>query len=274
MKKSAGALFVALILLITSGQAAFGVESLTICGTGDSQALLRAVARQFEASHGHGQISVLVPDSIGSGGGIRAAAAGKCELGRVARPLKKKEHAFNLNYRLFARAPVVFVVHPSVTWIDSLTDEQIVAIYSGTLSNWQQLGGPDAKIYVANREAGDSSRTVIEKMVSGFGDIDHFAGQELFNTPKTVAIITTTRNTIGYLPLSAAQHSNLRILRLNNVVPSPENVRNGNYPVVVPLGLVWKGELTGLAADFLEHLISPQGHQQIITDHGAIPVKP
>lgn len=271
MLKKTGVLFVTLIFLISSGHAAFAVENLIVCGTGDSQALLNTVARQFEA--GHSQALVSVPDSIGSGGGIRAVAAGKCGLGRVARLLKKKEQKFNLNYLLFAQAPVVFVVHPSVNWLHSLTEAEIVAIYSGTLSNWQKLGGPDAKIYVANRDSGDSSRIIVDKGVSGFRGITHFAGQEIFSTPENVTILTTTKNTIGFLPLSEVENTNLHILRLNNVAASPENVGNGNYPLVVPLGLIWKGELTALSASFMEYLTSPQG-QEIIAAHGAIPVKP
>ena len=125
---------------------------------------------------------------------------------------------------------------------------------------------------MANREAGDSSRTVIEKTVSGFADITNFTGKTLFSTPKTVSIVAATRNTIGYLPLSMVQHTNLRVLKLNNIMACSENVRNGSYPVAVPLGLVWKGELTAPAAAFMKYLNSPQG-QRIIIDYEAMPVK-
>ena len=272
MKKSVEAFFVGFFILLISAQFAFGGESFSICGTGDSQSLLQAAAIGFEAGHEH-TVKVNVPESIGSGGGIRAVAADKCELGRVARPLKKKELRFNLNYRVFAKVPVVFVVHPSVTRINSLSYQQIVDIYSGTLTNWQQLGGPDAKIYVANREKDDSSRRVIGQTIIGFAGIDQFAGQVLFSTTKTVSTITKSKNTIGYLPLSAAQHTNLRILKLNNITPNPENIKNGTYPLVVPFGLVWKGKLTGPAADFVDYLTTLQG-QKIMSEYGAVQVKP
>ena len=68
------------------------------------------------------------------------------------------------------------------------------------------------------------------------------------------------------------QHTNLRVLKLNNIMACSENVRNGSYPVAVPLGLVWKGELTAPAVAFMEYLNSPQG-QRIIIDYEAMPVK-
>ena len=101
-------------------------EKIIIGGTGDSQELLRSLASAFEKSPGGGAIEV--PDSIGSGGGIKALIAGKIDLARVARPLKEGEEKLGLVYLSFAMNPVVFVIHPGLTGIDSITTEQIIGI--------------------------------------------------------------------------------------------------------------------------------------------------
>ena len=150
-------LFIGILSLCLQLGEALG-ESLTIAGTGDSQELLRALAEKFEENHP--QVDVIVPDSVGSSGGIREVLDGKSQLARIARPLTEKEISLDFHEVVFARSPVVFVVHPSVTAVDNLSYAQVIAIYSGEIQNWQQLGGEDKTLYVVNREGGDSSRVV------------------------------------------------------------------------------------------------------------------
>ncbi len=83
--------FLACMLFITTHAAAD--QRVTICGTGDSQAMLRSLALAYEKQHPG--VSIDVPDSNGSSGGIKATASGKCDLGRVARPLQ--ENVMNLS---------------------------------------------------------------------------------------------------------------------------------------------------------------------------------
>ncbi len=244
---------------------------LTIAGTGDSQVLLRTVARAFMDRYP--DITVQVPDSIGSGGGIKALLTGSCSLARVARPLKEQEKRAGLTYLLFARAPVVFAIHPSVTGVRDLTYEQILGIYTGRIRTWDRLGGPAGrKIYVANREAGDSSRRVLESFLPGFRNIRAMVGETIYTTPETVAILSTTPFTIGYVPLSATAGSDLLVPSLNGFAPTKETVASGEYPLAIPLALVWKEEPDAPQRLFLDFLLGPEG-SRIIQAHGAFPVR-
>ena len=71
---------------------------MSLCGTGDSQELLRTLGAAFEKANPG--VSIVVPDSVGSDGGIKAAAAGECDFGRVARPLTDQEKELKLTYRV------------------------------------------------------------------------------------------------------------------------------------------------------------------------------
>ena len=253
----------------TAKQAATGQpkKTLVICGSGDSQNLLRHLAAAYAESHP--DIGIDVPDSIGSGGGIKATAAGKCDLGRVARPLKEKEKELNLSYLLFAHSPVVFVVNSSVTGVSSITGGQAAGIFSGAITLWSELGGPHAKIYVANREKGDSSRTIIEQHLPLFNAIGKPVGQTLYTTPENVAAINRYRHTIGYASLAEARNQpDIVVLRFDNVAPERENVRKGTYKLIAPLGLVWKDEPGPEVKNFIDFLYSPTA-EKIMADHGA-----
>lgn len=256
-----------LLFFLFSSVPCFAQEQITICGTGDSQHLLRLLARAFEDSHPGS--TIVVPDSIGSSGGIRLTAQGQCDLGRVARPLKENEKLFDLTYKLFGTSPIVFIVNKSVS-ISDLTTEQAIAIFSGKIGNWDAITGQDQKIFVARREKGDSSRTVLEQVVPELRKIEEWAGKTTFTTQETVDTVNQYKGTISFIPLAMADGPEIFVLTFNGISPTSENIQTGLYSLSVPLGLVWKGELHGTSKDFVEFIGSPQG-QKIIRQTGTIP---
>ncbi|MEJ2689154.1 MAG: substrate-binding domain-containing protein [Deltaproteobacteria bacterium] len=257
-----------LICLLFSGPALAG-EQLTICGTGDSQDLLRALASAYTASHAG--ISIQVPESIGSSGGIHDTALGKCDLGRVARPLKEKEKVYHLNYRLFAFTPVVFVTNRSVR-LRNISTPQVVALFQGKITNWRQLGGENAPVFIAIRYHGDSNRTALEENIPALKTLSNWTGTYTYSVPETVDAVAQHNFTISFIPLAMALKNRFNIFRFNGVEPSADNVRAGSYKLVTPLGLVWKGRLEGARSDFLSFINSYEG-QRIIAEDGAIPVR-
>lgn len=266
MKKIVSVFMVALFLLATSSICS-AQKKIIVAGTGASQQLLRVLAEAFEKANPGTKIEV--PDSIDSSGGIRAAAKGLCDLGRVARPIKEKEKKYNLNYRLFACSPLVFVVNKSVKGVSNLSTEQIIGIYSGKITGWSEVGGQKTKIYVTNREAGDSARRTLKKYLPGFKEIKEYAGFTTYCVSETVKTIIEHKNTIGYVSLPTVKGTDLRVLKINGVYPSVENIQNGTYKIATPYGLVWKGELTGLAKAFFDFLFSPKA-QKIVIENGAV----
>ena len=71
-------------------------EEIIIVGTGSGMSLLRAVAETF--TRNSPGILVNVPDSIGSGGGVKAVGTDKYKIGRVAREIKDKEKHYGLSH--------------------------------------------------------------------------------------------------------------------------------------------------------------------------------
>ena len=242
---------------------------LVIPGTGDSQILLHKLAQLYTKKRPG--ITVEIPESIGSGGGIRSVITGKNEIARVARPLTEKESSQGLKSKIFALAPIVFAVNPGVAGVENLSLEQIVGIYSGRIQQWDTLGGA-GKIYAMSREEGDSSRTVLGNLIPGFKEISVPAGATVYSTPEGVQTLLVSPNTIGYLPLPAALGTGLRLLRVQDETPSAANVRQKKYQLVTPFALVWKETLSPQAQDFLDFLSSPAA-RKFMLENGAIPVE-
>ena len=240
--------FGALLLLSTASIAS--AETITIAGTGDSQRLLRQLAETFQQQHPDAQI--LVPNSVGSGGGIALLLAGRSELARIARPLKPKEQAEGLQHLIFAYSPVVFVANLPSPCLQSITAEQARDIFNGKINSWGQLGScAEHKIYIANREDGDSSRTVLERELPELKQITQLAGRTIYSTPEAYDTLNRYPHSFGYLPKAQVQTDSLTVLGFEGVTASIENVQQGHYPLTVPLGIVWKGELKGVAKQFI-----------------------
>ena len=247
----------------------FSDQKIVIGGTGDSQHLIEKLASSLEKKLNGGRI--IVPESIGSSGGIKALLADRINLARTARPLHHHEKIQGLNSQTFAISPVVFVVHPSVSGITNLSSQQIIDIYSGKLRNWNELGGDNQRIYPVMREPGDSSLGRILDYIPALNDIEKFHAKIIYKTPAAVAALRNHRFTVGFLPLSAIKNIPLKILKIDGVYPSSENVRNGSYPLTVPYSIVNRNQPGAFEQAFINYLYSDEG-QQIISDFGAIPV--
>lgn len=247
----------------------FEGQTITIAGTGDNQDLLRALAKAMLGTIEGGRIDV--PETIGSTGGIRALQAGKTDLARIARDLSDEETKAGLTAVLFAKAPIVFVVHPSVTGIDNISSQDIVGIYSGRIAKWEQLGAKEGRIYAVTRESGDASLRALNALLPGFADIKEPNAKVIYTTPEARDALVGHRNTFGFLPTSTAAGTDLRILSVDGIAPSAESVRNGSYKLVVPFSLVYKDPPTGLAKRFVDFLFTKEA-QDIMVKTPVMPV--
>jgi len=263
-----GFFFICLLFLLTSTSTASN-ESITIAGTGDSQYLLRQLVDDFQNQHPGTKI--LVPNSVGSGGGIKLLLSGRTELARIARPLKPKEQAEGLQERIFAYSPIVFVANLPNQCLDAISGQQFIDMLRGKITNWKQLGScPDHKIYIANREEGDSSKIVMEREIPEIKRIEDPAGRTIYSTPETFDTLNHYQYSFGYLPKSQIQKSSLYILKFDGVAASKENIQSGRYKLVVPLGIVWKDQPTGLTKKFLDYLFSAEA-AKLMEELSAIP---
>lgn len=258
-----------LVVLLSNVGIGSAQEKVLVCGTGDSQELLRALGSAYEKSRPG--VSVVVPESVGSDGGIKAAAAGECDFGRVARSLKDEEKGLGLAYKVFAYSPVVFVTGPAAGIMD-LSSKQIVAIFSGKVATWTEVGGKGGKIAVVNRETKDSSRGVLNKHVEGFKAIDNPVGVTATKTPHAVDLLLKNPDSIGYLPAAMTRELALTVVKVDGVAPTAPNVLQGKYPIAAPFSLVWKGSLKPMAEGFLQFIKGPEG-KKIIIGYGTVPAE-
>jgi phosphate transport system substrate-binding protein len=124
-------------------------EDLSIPGSGNPQYMLTILADAFNKQQSLHTVSV--PPSTGTAGALRDVEAGTASLGRVGRKLKPEELARGLIYVPIGRDAVVFVAGAGTT-IAGLTSRQAADVYTGKITNWQDLGGKPGPIRAIGRE--------------------------------------------------------------------------------------------------------------------------
>jgi phosphate transport system substrate-binding protein len=233
---------------------------LVFAGSGTNLPLIRLLAAEFMERYP--EVEIEVSPSIGSTGGIRAAADGAIVLGLISRPLREKEQRLGLRVSAYARTPVLIAVHPSVAE-DEITHAELLDIYRGTRTRWQDGG----EIIVLTREPGDSSIEVLVEGVPGFREVyaesqeagawttllkDLMMNQTLARTPQAIGL-----SDLGAVTIE--KHA-IKPLRVNGVAPTLDNVENGSYPLFKTLAFIYREEaLPAAARHFIDFVGSEQG---------------
>jgi len=243
-----------------------------MAGSGTNLPITRALVQAFEQSHP--ELKIEVPSSIGSKGGIQAAAEGAITLGLASRPLKAKELALGVSAVPYAKTAVVIGVHPSVR-DNNITFDDLVNIYRGSKTQWRD----GREIIVLSREPGDSSNEVLEEQVPGFQFVYEQSQQAkrwitLFTDQDGNRALASTPYAVGLSDLGAITVEQLPIkpLKVNGIAPTLENLQTGQYPLVKTLFFVLPP--TELPADvqaFIDFVGSDEG-AKILRANGYLPL--
>jgi phosphate transport system substrate-binding protein len=239
-------------------------QQIKITGAATPYPALQALADAYQAKVENIEMVFLPANQ--TQGGIVAVQEGLVDLGTVTRQLKPEEENGQLEDREIAKDALLVATHPSVKGVENLTTEQLKAIYSGQVTNWQDVGGPDAEIVLLDRPEDESAKKLLR---------EHYLGKDLQNSPNAVilrdesdliATVQSTPNSIGAFSLAYAisHHLPVNRLKINGVEPTPDNVRSGQYPMVRTLGIVYKLNPPETVSGFLDFASSPEGSQMLL----------
>lgn len=189
-----------------------------------------------------------------------------------------EEHRVTLVKEPFCLDAFVFIVNKSNP-VDSLTVDQIRAIYTNMLANWDEVGGEQGKEIAAyQRPKNSGSQTAMEQMVmQGIpisGAFSNFVSDGMADLVAQVGNYDNGRYALGYSYLYYVdvlyKSGDIKVLAIDGVLPTPENLRSGAYPFTTSYYAV---HLAGnqTAAAFADWLLSKEG-QACVAQAGYVPV--
>ncbi|HAL74278.1 MAG TPA: phosphate ABC transporter phosphate-binding protein [Clostridiales bacterium] len=234
-------------------------------GSTSMEDIMTALGEGFTAANPGVQVEI---QGGGSSTGVKNASDGISDIGNASRSLKDEEKSLGLTEHVIAIDGIAVVVN-SANAVTGLTSTQVADIFTGKITNWQEVGGADAPIVVILREAGSGTRDGFESILK---IADQCVGsQEVNETGIVKSTVAGNVNAIGYLSLGKASET-VHALAIDGVAPSEATVKDGSYTLQRPFTCLTKGEESSLVKAFFEFIFSPDG-QAMVAQKGYVPVK-
>ena len=222
----------------------------------------------------------------GSGTGIASLINGTVDIANASRAMKEDEieaaRANGIEPVEFVVAidALAIIVHPDNP-VSQLTIDQLSDIYTGRITNWQEVGGRDEFIVLLSRETNSGTHVYfLEEVVrKGEESDDIFAPQTLL-MPSSVGITSELRRnprTIGYDGLGYVDPAHEKVVAVAHddnspyVYPTIETATTGEYPLARNLYMYTAGEPTNAIAEYLAWILSDTG-QEIVAQLGFVPL--
>lgn len=257
-------------LVLAAGNAlssATADEQIRIGGTGNALGTMHLLGAAF--TRHNPAIKVLVLDSIGSSGAIKAVPKGAIDIGVTSRALSDEEIASGIVASEYARSPTVFAVSSRAT-VTAITRAQLVDIYRGKLTHWpdgtpirpvlRQPGDDNTKQVKALSPAIEQAVNAAEKLPGfAFAVTDTEAADKTEQIPGALGVAA--------LALIVSEARSLRALTLDGVEPTPENAAAGHYPIAKRFFLVTRPSPSAAVSEFTAFVRSPEG-RRILTRTG------
>ena len=236
-------------------------EVIIVAGSTSVQPYAELLAEEYEHLHPGRGIDI---QGGGSSAGVTAARSGAADIGMSSRAMGEDER--DLKSFEIARDGLAMIAHPDNP-VSDLTLEQVRDIYSEKISDWSEVGGVAARIHIIAREEGSGTRGAFEDLVMGDAVITPRAIIQDSNGAIRQLVAGDPRS-IGFISAGLVDET-VKYLELDGVAPTWRNLREGDYQLFRPFLFVTDGWPEGLAKEFIDFTLSPDG-QRVLIDEGLV----
>jgi len=237
-----------LLIILLPFSFVYGDVVLNCVGSTTIQPIIEQVAQKYKEESG---ISI---KTFGGGSqyAVDSLTTGKIEIGMVSRDLTPQEKSA-ISYVTIAYDTLAFLVN-SDNPLKNISKKDLIEIYTGEVKNWQKLNGKNEKIHLLSKKLDRGTLNVFEHYTGLFHPqnpknsdkskmIDASAWEAGANNDMMVWV-GGIPNSIGYISAGSASTISkhglpIKILSLENINPSKENIKNQSYPIRRELNLVF-----------------------------------
>ena len=281
-------------LMVVVGLAACGAETgqggtafqTTIQNKGSDTIVNLALAWAEAYGQIHPEVLIAVTGG-GSGTGIAALINGTVDMANASRQITADERAeaeangVNPVEHVVALDAIAVVVHPSNP-VNGLTIPQLSDIFSGKITNWQEVGGENRPIVLLSRESNSGTHVFfLEQVVrQGRKDDKTLFSPDTLLMPSSEGISAEVRqnpNAIGYdgLGYVTKDQKVVAVAPAESqpyVLPAINTVKDGSYPIARDLYIYTNGQPQGAILAYLDWIVGPEG-QAIVKQLGFVPLQ-
>ncbi len=243
-------------------------EHLTASGCSVSnKGYLTALAKEYEKRTG---TKVFVRGG-GTVLGVEDIRSGKVDFAAACRHRAKGDPA-DVEFTQVAWDALAFIVHESNP-VDGISLGDVRAIYAGKITNWKQLGGPDApiKIFISRAKKGLSGveSSTRDLVLKGKDPVETRHMIFLASSAIVEQLVAETPEGFATTGFSSARKRNVKMLKVDGVSPTFRNIVNGKYALKRPLFILTPAKPKPEVKRFLEFTLSREG-QRFISSQGVV----
>ncbi len=233
--------------------------TVTIAGSTSMVNINEALKEKFQATFSGTKV---ISDAKGSDQGIISLLLDKVDLSASSRPLTTKEIDQGLVALPIANDAIAVVVSQDNPFKQGLSLQQIRDIFTGSVTNWSQVGGPSASIQVINRPTESGTRQIFQLQGLQGKDFGEGANFQTMARDATTPILQALgKQGVSYATyVQVENQKTVRVVSIDNTDPSATN-----YPLRRQLYYVYKQPPTPQVSAFLGFATSPQGQLAIAT---------
>src|SRR5215471_4476044 len=277
-KTIGGALVVAGALAASAAPLAAQAGTITVKGSDTMVVLGQRWAEEYMKKHK--DVTVQVTGG-GSGTGISALINGTtdvCEASRAMKDAEKKqlaEKAGGPPVEITTAKDGLSVYVNDSNPVNELSMEQLKGIFTGKITSWKDVGGPDSKIIPYSRENSSGTYVFFKEHVLQNADYTPRA-QAMPGTAAVVNAVAKEKFGIGYG--GAAYAKGIKVIKVKKdtagagVAPSEATIHDGTYPLSRPLFFYLRPNPSPEIKAFSDWVLSPEG-QEIVKKVGYYPIK-
>jgi phosphate transport system substrate-binding protein len=225
------------------------------------QPLVEELAQAYAERHKHVTIAV---EGWGSLLGIELVRQGEVDIGMASWRDPEDPALWSTPIALDG---IAIVVH-SQNRVEGLTMLQLKDIFFGRIWDWRDVRGQAGEIVVVSREDGSGTRAVFEELVMEGQRVTPTA-VVMPNSRAVVEYVAEHPQAIGYVSMGHLSQE-VKVLEIEEVVPTPKSVRQGEYHLLRPLFLLTNREPTGEIKDFVDFVLSPTGQSIVGRKYGRV----
>jgi phosphate transport system substrate-binding protein len=253
-------------------------DTLALDGSVTMAGIVRELRNGFRSVNPNVPVTYGIPNNKpgGTNKGLRNLLDGNVVIAASSRTLKPEEAKAGIKLIPIAKDALAIAVGIDNPFQGSLTQAQVKDIYTGKITNWSQVGGPNVPIKVINRARASGTRDVFQELVLQYAEF----------APDGPNFITLTRdettpmlrmlgnNGIGYSTIAQIKgQQTVRLVPINGIAPTDTaKVQSGEYPIARSLYLAVPPKTSPVVKEFIEFALSPEG-QKAIERAGYIPVR-
>lgn len=196
----------------------------------------------------------------GSDHGIQSLLAGKIDIAAISRPLTPQEMQQGLQAIPVANDAIAVVVDKKNPYQRGLTQQQVREVFTGGISNWQELGKQNGSIRVINRPEVSGTRQIFQKLVLNNQNFGNGANFQTLDRDATTPILRMLgKDGISYATYNqVASQQTIRVVPIDGLTPEADS-----YPYQRPLFYVYSYPPSPQVEAFLGYASSGIGKQVI-----------